>query len=401
MRSLRNPGFGLIAGTVIATALCGGCDRSGASTSDGSDTGSQTGTPSPGDAATPAADDELRALLDETIDFTGRRQLSTADNAAWQVVHGILAYGGDLKLVHRGQAYSALDYLLNGGSLNGWRLTPGEKGLDCVLEAGSKTGMGHEDQWLGYMSFQGLSPDQKIVVPVDGGQREFTLMDLVAEAQWDIYDGQECTWTLMGLSSYLPLDSEWQASDGTPWTIERIVDFEASQDLNDSACGGSHRLCALTVALNRYQQETGKKDAELSGSWLKARQKIDESLATIRSWQQPDGSFSTEYFIRPATSPDAGDRLSTTGHQLEFLTLALSPEELREPWVVRAVQHLCLVFDLTRDLALECGGLYHSARALQNYRYVVFGPRETPAPASDPPPAPPTEDDATSEAPHS
>jgi hypothetical protein len=374
------------AAALLAGLVLPGCNRTVGDSGGTAGAGGAIGASA--SAAAPQADERLRALLDETIDFTGRRQLNTADHAAWQVVHGILAYGGDLQLLHHNKPYSALDYLLNGGTLNGWRLAPGEKGLDSILEAGSKTGMGHEDQWLGYMSFQNLAPDQTIKVPVEGELREYTVMDLVREAQWDIYEGQECTWTLMGLGSYLPLDATWKASDGQEWTLERIVDWEASQDLTESACGGTHRLCALTATLNRYKNELGLTDQQLTGGWRKAQEKINESKATVRAWQQPDGSFSTEYFVRPATSPDAADRLSTTGHTLEFLTLALTVEELKEPWVVRAVLHLCQVFDLTRDLSLECGGLYHSARALQNYRYRVFGPRDVAAPeapASDDP----------------
>ena len=45
-------------------------------------------------------------------------------------------------------------------------LGTGEKGLDTVLEAGSKTGQGHDDQWLGYMSQIGMPIDTPIAVDV-------------------------------------------------------------------------------------------------------------------------------------------------------------------------------------------------------------------------------------------
>ena len=74
------------------------------------------------------------------------------DHAAWQVVHGIEAFGRDLPIEHDGQVSSALDYLLAGGVLKGWMVRPGDKGVISIIEAGSKTGQGHPDQWLGYMS---------------------------------------------------------------------------------------------------------------------------------------------------------------------------------------------------------------------------------------------------------
>ena len=105
----------------------------------------------------------------------------------------------------------------------------GDHGLEAVVEAGSKTGQGHEDQWLGYLSQCGLSPEQPIVV---GGQT-YTIHDLITQAQWDIYDGMEATWTLMAFSTYLPLDAEWTAKDGTTWNIERMVEMESAQDLDE------------------------------------------------------------------------------------------------------------------------------------------------------------------------
>lgn len=321
-------------------------------------------------------DAALCELIDETLDYTGRRHLNSRDHAAWQVFHGVLAFGEDLRLEHRGQAVSALRYLLDGGDLNGWKLAPGEKGLECILESGSKTGMGHEDQWLGYMAFHNIPPDQPILLEIQGVTHRYTMMDLVTQAQWDLHTGMEATWTLMGLSTYLPLNATWSSKNGESWDMEKLIEMEASADINESACGGTHRLSALTIALNRYKHEHSLTDDQLQGAYAKARDVIRECAKKAHDWQQPDGSLSSEYFIRPATTPDAAKRLGTTGHTLEFLTLALTREKLEEPWVKRAVIHLCDVFDQTRDLPLECGGLYHAARGLQNFRYVVFGPRE-------------------------
>src|SRR4029078_7447985 len=161
--------------------------------------------------------------------------------------------------------------------------------------------------------------DDSLVV----GGRTFKVRDLVTQAQWDIYDGMEATWTLMAFSTYLPLDTEWTAKDGTKWNIPRIVAMEAKQNLDDSACGGTHRMYALAVALNRYREAGGKVSDDPNDPWFQCQKKIDDAVATIRSYQQPDGSFSTNYFARPGTSSDIALRISTTGHALEFLTVAL------------------------------------------------------------------------------
>jgi len=281
-------------------------------------------------------------------------------NAAWQIVHGILVFGRDFQVYHDGKLVSALDYLLEGGTLNGWQLRKGDHGLEAIVEPGSKTGQGHEDQWLGYLSQCGLSTDDKIVA---GGQT-YTVRDLVTQAQWDIYDGMEATWTLMGFGTLLPIDTTWKAKDGSEWSLERIAGMEARQDLSGSACGGSHRLYALSLAVNRRLAEGGK----LTGGWKAANDKIQVAIAKAKEYQQPDGSFSTNFFSRPGTSPDLTLRINTTGHTLEFLTLSLTDKQLAEPWVTRAVVQLLDLLERTKDLDLECGSLYHAVHALQLYR---------------------------------
>ena len=66
---------------------------------------------------------------------------------------------------------------------------------------------GHPDQWLGYLSQCGLAPCGRGGVPLDArlvvNGRDFTVADLLSQAQADIAPGQEATWTLMAFSSYL------------------------------------------------------------------------------------------------------------------------------------------------------------------------------------------------------
>lgn len=321
-------------------------------------------------------DAELQKRVEETIKFTGERELISNRNAAWQVVHGILAYGPELPMKVGDKSESALDYLMAGGQLTGWILRPGEKGVDTVVESGSKTGQGHEDQWLGYMSLHGVPLDRELIV---GGGR-YKMGDLLSQAQWDIRDGMEATWTLMALAAYAPTDTTWKARDGSEWSVGRVVEMEARQDIAASACGGTHRLTGLTTALNRRLAE-GK---PIEGPWKLAQDQIDRFVETAQQFQQPDGAFSASYFQRASSTADIGQRIGTTGHTLEFLALTLTDEELRQPWVTRAVVALCDMLEQTRDFDLECGGLYHAARGLQVYNARRF----TKAPiVGQPPPA--------------
>ena len=84
---------------------------------------------------------------------------------------------------------------------------------------------------------------------------------------------------------------------------------------------------------------------------------------------------------RPITSNAPDSRrtwrigLSTTGHILEFLALAMPQQQLADPWVARATGYLCQLFRQTQDVALECGALYHAAHGLVLYRERIYGTR--------------------------
>ena len=234
------------------------------------------------------------------------------------------------------------------------------------MELGSQSGQGHTDQWLANMVQAGLSLDQ----PVKVGSDAVTMQEWVNQSQWDVPRNldREYSWTLIALNRCLPTDTTWTASDGQTWSIERLVEEEASQDLIDSACGGTHRAIALASALKRRRSEGGA----IEGAWLEAEQVVEEAIARAREYQNRDGSFSTRFFERPGTSPDLALNLGCTGHTLEFLSIAVSDDTLNEPWMQRTVLYLCDVFRATRKVPLECGALYHSAHGLVLYRQRVF-----------------------------
>jgi hypothetical protein len=321
-------------------------------------------------------DDELLRRLDHALDLAySDWRLNTRDHAAWQVVHGAVPFGRAFPVEHQGQIVSGVDFLLNGGKLNGWTLQPGDqlgdrRGLRAVLEPGSKIGQGHADQWLGYLAGCQLPLDQPI--QVDGST--FSLADLVAQVEWDVPRNvdREYSWTLMGLTAYRPSDYEWTASDGQRWDFTRLVEIETGHDLDRSACGGTHRLCGLTLAFNRRKQQGG----EVVGAWRVAEEKIQKSIQRAREFQNSDGSFSSNYLERPGRSADLAENLGATGHVLEFIALAETDDGLRAEWIRRAVLYLCDVIERTQGVPLECGALYHAASGLVIYRQRVFGPRE-------------------------
>ena len=346
-----------------ACVLAGGCGRVPPPTT-------------PTGASTRASPPALCARIEAAISHArDARRLDASVHGAWQVVHGILAFGPAFPLARDGEVGPALEYLLGGGPLTGWQLRPGKRGVVAVVEEGSTTGQGHPDQWLGYLSQCGLGGiplDTKLVV----GGRDHTLADLLQQAKFDLRPGQEATWTLMALAAYLPPDASWRASDGTAWTIERVVQMEADADLSTSACGGAHRLAGLALALAAHRAAQASPGAPLAGGWADAAERLADAIDRARRFQQPDGSFSTHFFDRPGTSPDVFARLAATGHIFEVLVLTLDDDELTSPWVTRAADRLVTLLEQTRDVDVECGGLYHAVHGLGLYSRRVC-PRPT------------------------
>ncbi|NIP87240.1 MAG: ADP-ribosylation factor-directed GTPase activating protein isoform b, partial [Planctomycetales bacterium] len=118
-------------------------------------------------------------------------------------------------------------------------LQGGRRGLIIVMEPGTKKGQGHDDQWLAIMAQCKLPIDQ----PIKFQGQTYQLRDVVQQVMWDAPRNEEWSWTLIALSHYLAdINAAWDASDGQLWTVEKIMQLEADEELSASACGGTHRL---------------------------------------------------------------------------------------------------------------------------------------------------------------
>ncbi|HMP07798.1 MAG TPA: hypothetical protein PJ982_15715, partial [Lacipirellulaceae bacterium] len=331
-----------------------------------------------GIAAEPTPD-ALRDQLDAILDFTEHgRVMSLEKHAAWQLLHGVLAFGPDFKILAGDQMVNALDWVFDGKPMKGWTLTITPQGIKAEIEAG-KLGQGHDDQWLAIISQWQVPSTQRIMV---AGQ-EFRLRDMIKRSMYDCWDGKEASWSTIALSTHLdPIDQTWIARDGEQWTVEQLVSMEAGPIYEDqigqemifqSACGGTHRLIGLAIALNNFRRQ--QPDAELTGGWLAAQRRIAWAVEQARKYQLPSGAFSVQFFQRSANSANLDEHLAATGHILEFLAFALPKERLEDAWVRRAVGYLCRLLERTKHLDLECGALYHAAHGLVLYRMKVYGPR--------------------------
>ena len=312
----------------------------------------------------------ITALVADTLQTEKEtRGLSTTVNGAWQIFHGVLAYGSDFEIDTPEGRRPALDYFTGGGTCAGFRPSVGNQisdterfGLRVDIEPSTKVGQGHRDQWLAVVAQAGLPINASWFV----SDETFTTDDWMRQAEMDVplnYES-EFSWTLIPLSFYRPTDYRWTARDGETYSTELLLESEVLRDLEASVCGGTHRLIGIAMAVRNRNNEGNP----MSGVWAEAKTHLEASIELARVNQNPDGSYSTSYMHRTGWCNDLGEMLGTTGHVLEFLAIAADEETLQSEWVQRSVRKLCDVLRQCRGIDLECGVLYHALHGLVEYQ---------------------------------
>lgn len=304
----------------------------------------------------------LPVLINDAVSITSRRYLTADVHTPWQIMHGLLALRDEYRIKVDGEKVQALNWLTQK------RLYKDKPIIEHTPYGGRFHPFtepyafeGHPNQFLAILTMSELPVDFTFDTTVGG---QVSIQDMLNNAKAAVNDREEITWTLWALSRYLPVDSEWFASDGEPWSIERLVQIQTYADPNEAACGGTHGLFALALARNSYLA-TGQ---PLRGIWFEADQKVRRYVALAKSLQNDDGTFSSEYFRGPGQSKDFGKRIATSGHILEFLMVAASEEELKEEWLQKAIYAVANELVENRKEAADCGPLYHALHALVLYR---------------------------------
>jgi len=324
--------------------------------------------------------DPLKVRLEAAIDSVIHRDLEVS-HGFWTVFHGILGLGPDVMLLDRktGKKTKALDYIRQGGDMEGLRFDNRGQGLD-VFTATDTTrffAQGHQDQFVAEMAQWGVPLGLKFKV---NGQ-DFTFADFVRYSKYraSTTRKQELSWAILIVSEYEGTKISWENQFGETVTLEDMVKYELDSPFDPEeaikigqlplSCGGTHRLYGLSWALNVHLKNGGK----LTGIWKKVDDKLASYKKSIHNMQNSDGSFSTNWLVRKGDAPDPGLRLFSTGHTFEWLALALNDNELREPWVEQAASYLTqLVFDQQRE-PVEGGALYHAVHGLIIYYARVYG----------------------------
>jgi hypothetical protein len=334
----------------------------------------------------------LQARIDAALANVRNRSVEQ-DLSFWTIFHAILGIGPENTYLvdpRTQQRVKAIDYIRQGGRIRGMEFFETPNGLDVRTMAGTGVGQGHQDQFIAEMAQWGLLTNTKFHV----NGKDYTFKDFINHSKARVRvtgkdeEKQELSWAIIivGEYFYVGTDIHWQNSAGETVAFTDVVRYELNEPIIECrACGGTHRLFGLTWVYHRHLEHGGKK----VGVWKDVEAKIAEFKNLARTYQNRDGSFSTNFFRGPGNDRrDTNLRVNTTGHILEWLALALSDAELREPWVENAVNALVLMILENRNRVLDGGSLYHAAHGLAIYRARVFGPDGSHTPVIPLPPRP-------------
>jgi hypothetical protein len=325
-------------------------------------------TPRSQGSSTASPPDALKTRIDAAIDQVRRRDLRT-DNGFWTVFHGILGLGPSVELVNpiTGKRVNALDYIAGGGKLPGLRFIPTASGLDVETGPGTFVSQGHQDQFVAEMVEWGVPGDRKFVV--DGKDYTFNDFTRFSKAHASVKTPQELEWAIVIIGTRYGTDIAWTNEAGEKLRFEDLMRAELDKDVDKAACGGTHLLFGLTWAYHLHMLHGGK----LVGVWKDVADRIAFYKQRVREQQNADGSFSTAYFRERANDPDVAAHISTTGHIFEWLALALTDEELKEPWVQSAASALAITFLENQTKGIDGGAMYHAVHGLLIYSARVYG----------------------------
>ncbi len=310
--------------------------------------------------------DHRQTVLD-AINQVRDRQLLIS-NSFWTIFHGILGNGVDTTLLNpeTNQKVPAVEYISAGGEIRGLRFLVTKHGLDVQLGP-PFIGQGHQDQYIAEMAQWGMKADQPFMV--NGKDYTYDAFVRHAEKRATVKGDQELSWTILILAQFRGTNYTWTNERGEALTFDDIVRYELNQPIHDAACGGTHRLFGLTWAYHLHMLNGGKKE----GVWLDVEKRIAEQVEGAKKYRNADGSFSSKYLKEPGSTTDLQTRISTSGHVLEWLALALTDAQLKEPWMESSATALARMIGDSADKSIESGGLYHATHGLQIYYTRRFG----------------------------
>lgn len=308
------------------------------------------------------ADRERNERITAVLEYFKTHHENVVRRGPWALMHTILPYGVETEIIAGKQKVNAIGWLCHNGISAKQRIfQPTQTGFRTNVGPGVQ---GHEGQFLAILAQSHVHRDY----PIQIGNKKYTINDLIKYEMATCREKTELTFKLIGFAHYLEPNKTWKDNRGRSWSIEKLVAEELAQPINGEACGGTHRLMGLTCAVVS-RQEAGLK---LTGHFERAEKFLNDYVEYTLKMQNPDGSFSTEWFERRADEPNIERKVQTTGHITEWLVYTLPDEHLRSPEIEKAIDFLLGTIGENPSRDWPIGPRGHSLRALDLFQKRVY-----------------------------
>lgn len=306
----------------------------------------------------------LRPRVDAALNYYLLRPESNVERSPWAVFHAILPFGSETTLKANGRTVSAINWMCYNGSCRGQRIFIPQKNGSFQPAVGAGV-QGHEGQFLAILAQSRVPANY----PLQIGGKQYTVEDLIDYEMRTCKAKTELTFKLIALSHYLINDATWVNDQGEEWSLERLVEEELAQPIIGAACGGTHRLMGLSFALKQRKLA----GLPIDGQYARAEVFLKDFIDYAWTLQNPDGSFSTEWFEGRGNKQDLQRKLQTTGHIVEWLVFTLPDEELQSPRLLRSIEFLTYCLVEQRQTDWKIGPRSHALHALAMYQERLFG----------------------------
>jgi hypothetical protein len=310
--------------------------------------------------------------VDDCLEYYLKNPETTTARSPWAVMHALLPFGADYELVGPNGRVNAIGWMCHNGLCRTQRIfTP--RGNSFVPNVGGGV-QGHEGQFLAILAQCQVPLDY----PIQIGNRKFKVEDLVRYEMATCKEKSELTFKLIGLSYYVDSNKQWRSNDGKVWSIQKLIQEELAQPIVGSACGGTHRLMGFSFSV-RQRELQGQ---PINGQYARAAKFVNEYIRYTWQLQNPDGSFSTNWYEGRANEPNEERKVQTTGHMLEWLMFTVADDELTSARVEKAVDFLLSKINDRREHKWPIGPRGHATRALALYQVRIQALLEQRTPGS-------------------
>jgi hypothetical protein len=305
----------------------------------------------------------IKSDIQRCLEYYLTHPENTTRRGPWALMHAALPFGVESEVIAGNRRVNTLGWLAFNGTCGKQNMfQPTRQGFRPNVGPGVQ---GHEGQFLAILAQSRVPGDY----PLQINGRKYSVMDLARYEMSTCREKSELTFKLIGLSFYLEPDQRWRDNRGQTWNLEKMVAEELAQPINGAACGGVHRLMGLSYSMIQ-RQEAGQ---PITGHWSRSKAYLNDYVNYALSLQNPDGSFSTNWFESRGMQSDVERKVQTTGHILEWLVYTIPDEHLRSNRIYLSLEFLLDSIGREPQRDWPIGPRSHALRAMSVYLQRLYG----------------------------